>query len=263
MPKENKDFKEKNGEKGDSGPANTLTIGIVNIGEEASANIRGESPNQVLDLVLPKGEKGDKGDTGAKGEIGDTGPSNTLSIGTVASGNEAQVTISGESPSQVLNFILPKGEKGDIGPEGPQGVPGEQGIQGKQGPQGVKGDKGEQGTPGKDFSISKTYATIQDMETDKDNVEEGNFVLITSNVDDPDNAKLFVKSSTDFIFLTDLSGAQGVKGEKGDKRRYWLTRTTRQTRSSRITGTSGIARSSRRKRTTGTTRHSRTTRYSR
>ena len=218
MPKENKDFKEKNGEKGDSGPANTLTIGIVNIGEEASANIRGESPNQVLDLVLPKGEKGDKGDTGAKGEIGDTGPSNTLSIGTVASGNEAQVTISGESPSQVLNFILPKGEKGDIGPEGPQGVPGEQGIQGKQGPQGVKGDKGEQGTPGKDFSISKTYATIQDMEADKDNVEEGNFVLITSNVDDPDNAKLFVKSSTDFTFLTDLSGAQGVKGEKGDKR---------------------------------------------
>lgn len=29
-------------------------------GEEASATIEGDSPNQVLNLVLPKGDKGDK-----------------------------------------------------------------------------------------------------------------------------------------------------------------------------------------------------------
>ncbi len=37
----------------------------------ASATITGEAPNQVLNLVL---EKGDKGETGEKGATGDTGP---------------------------------------------------------------------------------------------------------------------------------------------------------------------------------------------
>ncbi len=55
------------------------------------------------------------------------------------------------------------------------------------------------------------------MELDKENVEEGNFVLIASSVEDEDNAKLYVKGAKDFTFLTDLSGAQGIKGEKGEK----------------------------------------------
>lgn len=111
----------------------------------------------------------------------------------------------------------------------------------------IKENKGEKGEPGKNFSIFKTYLSINEMELDKENVEEGNFVLIASSVEDEDNAKLYVKGAKDFTFLTDLSGTQGVKGEKGDKRRYWLTRTTRKTRPSRITGSSGIAGSSRRK----------------
>ena len=40
-------------------------------GKVASATITGEAPNQVLNLVL---EKGDKGETGDKGATGDTGP---------------------------------------------------------------------------------------------------------------------------------------------------------------------------------------------
>ena len=65
------------GDKGDTGatgatgPANVLTIGSVTSGKVASATITGEAPNQVLNLVL---EKGDKGDTGEKGATGDTGP---------------------------------------------------------------------------------------------------------------------------------------------------------------------------------------------
>ena len=43
-----------------NGDANCLQIGIVDKGEEASATIEGDSPNQVLNLVLPKGDKGDK-----------------------------------------------------------------------------------------------------------------------------------------------------------------------------------------------------------
>ena len=44
---------------GPTGPANTLSIGYVTSGEQASANIMGDAPNQTLNLTLPKGEKGD------------------------------------------------------------------------------------------------------------------------------------------------------------------------------------------------------------
>ena len=59
------------GPQGPAGPANALTIGSVTSGKVASATITGEAPNQVLNLVL---EKGDKGETGETGATGDTGP---------------------------------------------------------------------------------------------------------------------------------------------------------------------------------------------
>lgn len=59
------------GPQGPAGPANVLTIGSVTSGKVASATITGEAPNQVLNLVL---EKGDKGETGATGATGATGP---------------------------------------------------------------------------------------------------------------------------------------------------------------------------------------------
>ena len=46
------------------GPANTLSIGTVSAGTTAAATITGDSPNQTLNLTLPKGNKGDKGDAG-------------------------------------------------------------------------------------------------------------------------------------------------------------------------------------------------------
>ena len=129
--------------------------------------------------------------------------------------------------SDFMNIPLIKGEKGDTGEQGIQGEKGEKGDkgdQGEQGVQGIQGEKGEQGeqgiqgiqgVPGKDFSIYKTYKSIVEMEADKDNVEEGNFVMIASNVEDVDNSKLYVKGSIDFVYLTDLSGATGMKGEQG------------------------------------------------
>ena len=56
--------------RGEKGPSNVLTIGSVEKGEEAAASITGKSPNQKLNLVLPKG---DTGNTGAKGDKGDNG----------------------------------------------------------------------------------------------------------------------------------------------------------------------------------------------
>ena len=50
------------GEQGNIGPANTLTIGTVTSGVEASATITGDAPNQVLNLVLKQGDKGNPGD---------------------------------------------------------------------------------------------------------------------------------------------------------------------------------------------------------
>ena len=62
--------------------------------------------------MLPKGDKGDKC------EAGEAGPANTLSIGTVSPGDTASATITGTSPSQVLNLVLPKGDKGQPGAAG-------------------------------------------------------------------------------------------------------------------------------------------------
>lgn len=58
------------GATGATGPANTLSIGTVTKGDNASASITGDAPNQTLNLILPKG---DKGDTGSQGETGETG----------------------------------------------------------------------------------------------------------------------------------------------------------------------------------------------
>ena len=109
-------------------------------------------------------------------------------------------------------FVNIKGSKGDKGDTGEQGI---QGPQGKQGPQGIQGPKGEKGDP---FSIYKTYTSISAMNADATNVSDGMFVLIENGVDDPDSAKLYVRTtdgSEAFQYITDLSGAQGIQGPQG------------------------------------------------
>lgn len=58
-----------------------------------------------------------------RGPIGATGPSNTLSIGTVTEGS-ASATITGTSPTQVLNLVIPKGNPGNNGSNGTNGTDG-------------------------------------------------------------------------------------------------------------------------------------------
>lgn len=114
------------GPTGATGPANSLSIGTVSGGTTASATITGAAPTQTLNLVLPKGDTGSTGSTGSTGATGATGatgpagPANSLTIGTVTSGTAA-ATITGTSPSQVLNLVLQKGDTGDTGPQGPAG----------------------------------------------------------------------------------------------------------------------------------------------
>lgn len=88
-------------------------------------------------------------------------------------------------------------------------------LKGEQGIQGVQGPKGEKGDP---FTVAKTYASVAEMNEGFaiDDVPEGGFVVInTGNVEDEDNAKLFVKGADAYSLITDLSGAEGIKGDQG------------------------------------------------
>ena len=102
-----------------------------------------------------------------------------------------------------------KGDKGDVGPRGPQGP---QGVQGPQGPQGLQGIQGDVGEP---FRISKTYPSISAMNSDIDNIEDGSFVVVSTDVNENDNGKLYIKSADTLNYLLDLSGIQGIQGPQG------------------------------------------------
>lgn len=86
-----------------------------------------------LTLAVLKGDRGDVGEQGPKGDQGiqgiqgtqgEPGPANSLIIGTVEKGDVASATITGDAPNQVLNLVLPKGDKGDTGEKGPAGESG-------------------------------------------------------------------------------------------------------------------------------------------
>ena len=74
--------------------------------------------------------------------------------------------------------------------------------------------KGERGQP---FRIEKTYPSIKAMNDDFETcgLENGALAGIVSSVDDPDNAKLFAKGETEWIFIVDMSGATGIQGPQG------------------------------------------------
>lgn len=116
---------------GKDGPANVLAIGTVQGGDTAAASITGSSPSQVLNLVLPKGDKGDKGDPGPQGEEGPAG----------AQGDQG-----------------PKGDKGDVGPKGDKGDTGDQGMPGTDG---ADGDDGAPGVDGND-GWTPIFAVVAD-----------------------------------------------------------------------------------------------------
>lgn len=80
------------------------------------------------------------------------------------------------------------------------------------------GQKGAKGDPGSPFSIAKIYSSIASMNADYANTDitVGQFVMIdTGNVEDVDNAKLYVKTDAGFSYVTDLSGATGIQGSDG------------------------------------------------
>lgn len=100
---------------GPQGPSGTLEIGsVTTVSSTTPASVVnvGTPEAAVLNLTLPRG---------VDGIIGGPGPSNVLEIGTVDQGIAASATITGSSPSQILNLVLPQGPQGNPGPQGPQG----------------------------------------------------------------------------------------------------------------------------------------------
>jgi hypothetical protein len=79
-------------------------------------------------IVGPTGPQGIQGEQGIQGV---QGPANELTVGTVTTGEpgtEAEVEITGESPEQTINFVIPEGiqgiqgETGAVGPTGATGI---------------------------------------------------------------------------------------------------------------------------------------------
>lgn len=103
------------------------------------------------------------------------------------------------------------------GVQGPQGEPGKDGDRGPKGDPGTPGQQGADGKDGKDgkaFAIAKTFTSKTDMSSD--GLTDGDFVMIASEVGDPDNASMYLWNGTEFKFIADFSGAQGVRGPKGE-----------------------------------------------
>jgi hypothetical protein len=89
---------------------------------ETHVQWRYEDEAEWTDLVALSEITGPPGQTGDQGPAG---PANTLAIGTVttgAAGSSADATLTGDSPAQTLNLVIPRGDKGDQGDQGPAGT---------------------------------------------------------------------------------------------------------------------------------------------
>lgn len=112
------------GEPGPVGPSGEIAIGTTTTlppGSPATVTNTGTSSAAVLNFGIPAGVKGD---VGSPGSPGSPGAAATVTVGTTTTGlpsTSASVTNSGTSAAAVLNFTIPRGEKGEQGIPGPAG----------------------------------------------------------------------------------------------------------------------------------------------
>ena len=67
---------------------------------------------------------------------------------------------------------------------------------------------------GAPFSVTYTPASIADMEAIT-TAKQGEFACILSDVEDPDNSKLYMYGDGKWNYITDMSGATGLQGPQG------------------------------------------------
>ena len=208
----------KDGAKGPAGPQGLQGIQ----GPKGDSGEKGEKGDPGLKGDPgPQGPRGPIGFQGPKGEKGDPGKDGTSSVMTI--NKDGYIEINGSNTN--VKAQGPQGPKGDPGKDGAPGAQGPKGEDGKDGAQGIQGPKGDpgprgpqgaqgpQGKPGKLSTIVKTFSSKSAMSAN--GLTEGDFVMIASNVNGPDNGTLYVYNGSQFKLIGDLSGAQGVQGPAG------------------------------------------------
>lgn len=136
------------GAQGPAGASASVTVGsttTLSPGATATVTNSGDTRNAILNFGIPTGARGPKGDTGSKGDTGpmgpkgakgDTGAAATVQVGntnTGAPGTNANVENVGNEHNAILNFTIPRGDKGETGSQGPQGIQGPAGQNGTDG----------------------------------------------------------------------------------------------------------------------------------
>ena len=111
---------------GPQGPPNVLSVGEVKTGDKSNVKIRGNSPNQILDFTLEKGDKGETGESGVY--IGDTEPV------------DEAIKVWLQPDGQASNILKIRNSEGQF--EGVLSIKGDQGIPGKDGKDGKDGEDG-------------------------------------------------------------------------------------------------------------------------
>ena len=172
---------------GPQGPPNVLSVGEVKTGDKSNVKIRGNSPNQILDFTLEKGDKGETGESGVY--IGDTEPvdeaikvwiqpdgqgSNILKIRNSEGQFEGVLSIKGDqgipgqdgSPGPANTLTIGKVQSGDapsatITGQAPNQVLNLVLVKGDTGNTGPQGQQGPPGTPAKNYIIEITNRTVE------------------------------------------------------------------------------------------------------
>ncbi len=113
--------------------------------------------------IYIKGPKGDKGDKGEEGQRGKSGPV-TIKIGnveTVSSISSASITNVGTDEDLILDFKIPKGDKGDKGDVGEKGDVGPRGLPGEIGKsEHISVDETETLEPGEEAQVMDTFEDL-------------------------------------------------------------------------------------------------------
>ena len=147
------------------------------------SGLKGETGAQGVQGI--QGETGPQGPQGEKGETGETGAAATVQVGTTttgAAGSQAQVTNSGSNAAAVLNFVIPKGDKGD---------------------------------PGTGLDIKGTYASLGELSAEVQSPEQGDMYNVGTSA--PYNIYMWdvTDGTGDWMDQGQLQGAQGPRGEQG------------------------------------------------
>ena len=120
-----------------AGDVLTLTLGETSRKVKLPRGERGVAGRDGISIKGDQGEKGEqgrdgqpgrdsmvKGDKGDKGDAGRTGDMPILTIDQVITGEQASVILGGTREEPVLNFVLPRGDRGFAGQPGRAGKDG-------------------------------------------------------------------------------------------------------------------------------------------